>query len=380
MPTGAKYWRFSYRWAGKQKTLSLGVYPEMALSAARDARDAARKQLTNGVDPSAAKKTIKAARLIAAETTFEAVAQELRDKKAREGKAGTTLARIDRFIRLARPVIGSRPIAELARSAPEVLAFLRKIEAKGHGETVVTMRGFIGEVCRYGVATGRADHDPTIAIRGALDKRTTTHRSAIVDPTGFGALLRAIDAYQGAHETRAAMELLALTFVRPGELRLAEWSEFSLDDAVWSIPASRMKMRRPHFVPLAPRVVDILAELKKRQRPGRFLFPSVRGPDRPLSENTVNVALRAMGFTQEQMSAHGFRAGASTMLNQCGLWRPDVIERQLSHEEDDDQRRPYNRAEYWPDRVRMMIYWADRCATMKAGGDVIEFRRVANHA
>lgn len=379
MPTGAKYWRFSYRWAGKQKTLSLGVYPEMALAAAREARDAARKLLTNGVDPSANKKTIKAARLVSAETTFEAIANELRTKKAKEGKAGPTLDRFDRFIRLCRPAIGSRPISDLARSTPEVLALLRKVEEKGHGETVIKLRGFIGEVCRYAMATGRADNDPTVATRNALVKHTREHRAAITESAPFGALLRAIEAYEGAAETCAALEILAHTFVRPGELRLAEWQEFNLEDAVWTIPASRMKMRRRHFVPLSPRVVAILTELKAQSSSQQFVFPSLRSKGRPISENTLNTALRAMGYSKEQMTAHGFRAAASSMLNQSGKFQPDAIERQLSHEDEDDQRKPYNRADYWDERVRMMFYWSDRCATMKAGGDVIEFRKVAHH-
>ena len=244
----------------------------------------------------------------------------------------------------AFPALGSRPIGEI--SAREVLTVLKEVEARGIHETARKLRTAIGDVFRYAIATARAENDPTIALRGALVTPTVTPRAAIVAPKAFGGLLRAIEDYQGAPETRAALELLALTFVRPGELRAAEWAEFDLDAAVWEIPAGRMKMRKAHRVPLAPRAVAILKELRKLTGQGRFLFPSVRSVARCMSENTLNAALRRMGFKNEDMTSHGFRASASSMLNESGLWNADAIERQLAHVDGDSVRRAYARAEF----------------------------------
>ena len=233
---------------------------------------------------------------------------------------------------------------------------------------LASCRTAIGDVFRYAIATARAENDPTTALRGALVTPTVTPRAAIVAPKAFGGLLRAIEDYQGATETRAALELLALTFVRPGELRAAEWAEFDLDAAVWEIPAGRMKMRKAHRVPLAPRAVAILKELRKLTGQGRFLFPSVRSVTRCMSENTLNAALRRMGFKNEDMTSHGFRASASSMLNESGLWNADAIERQLAHVDGDSVRRAYARAEFWDERVKMMAWWADRCEELRRGG------------
>ena len=259
----------------------------------------------------------------------------------------------------ALPALGSRPISEI--TAREVLVVLKEVEARGIHETARKLRTAIGDVFRYAIATARAENDPTTALRGALVTPTVTPRAAIVAPKAFGGLLRAIKDYQGAPETSAALELLALTFVRPGELRAAEWGEFDLDAAVWEIPTGRMKMRKPHRVPLAPRALAILKELRKLTGQGRFLFPSVRSAARCMSENTLNAALRRMGFRNEDMTSHGFRASASSMLNESGLWNADAIERQLAHVDGDSVRRAYARAEFWDERVRMMAWWADRC-------------------
>ncbi|HEY1945339.1 MAG TPA: site-specific integrase [Roseiarcus sp.] len=271
----------------------------------------------------------------------------------------------------ALPALGSRPIGEI--TAREVLIVLKEVEARGIHETARKLRTAIGDVFRYAIATARAENDPTTALRGALVTPTVTPRAAIVSPKAFGGLLRAIEDYQGAAETTAALELLALTFVRPGELRAAEWSEFDLDAAVWEIPAGRMKMRRAHRVPLAPRVVAILKALRKLTGQGRFLFPSARSVTRYMSENTLNAALRRMGFKNEDMTSHGFRASASSMLNESGLWNPDAIERQLAHVDSDSVRRAYARAEFWDERVKMMAWWADRCREMRQGGQIISF-------
>jgi integrase len=297
------------------------------------------------------------------EDTPKAEADELLEKKRREEKATATVEKIGWLLSLAKPIIGQRPISEIA--APEILSVLRSVESRGRHETARRLRSTIGEVFRYAVATGRAQGDPTSALKGAITAPVVRHRSAIIEPKAFGGLLRAIGGYAGTPETRIALDLLAVTFVRPGELRNAEWVEFDLDRAVWAIPAERMKMRKPHLVPLAPQALVIIRDLHTMTGRGKFLFPSVRTTARCMSENTLNAALRRLGFSQDEMSSHGFRAAASSMLNECGLWNPDAIERQLAHEEGDAIRRAYQRAEFWDERVRMMDWWALRCAEMR---------------
>ncbi|MCW2284947.1 integrase [Rhodoblastus acidophilus] len=364
-PDGAKRWRLAYRIAGKQKALAIGVYPSVGLKEAREARETAKKQIDAGQDPSVIKKIAKSTRTASLEATFDALAAELLEKKRREGKAAGTLEHFSWYMALARPVIGARPIAEL--SSAEVLAALRVVEARGRLETAKKMRASIGEVFRFAIATGRAENDPTSALKGALTAPVVKHRAAIIEPKAFGGLLRAIDGYAGAPETRAALELLALTFVRPGELRAAEWAEFDMDRALWTIPAEKMKMRRPHRVPLSPRALEILRDMQQMTGRGKYLFPSTRSATRCMSENTLNAALRRLGFEKDEMSAHGFRAAASSMLNECGLWHPDAIERQLAHEDADSIRKAYARADFWDERVRMMDWWASQCAEMRGG-------------
>ena len=368
-PDGAKRWRLAYRFGGAQKILAIGVYPEVGLKHAREARESARKNLALGQDPSQLRRAAKAAKTEAGWNSFGAIAEELLEKKGRDRKAAATLRKFEWFMSFALPVLGSRPIAEI--SAREVLTVLKEVEARGIHETARKLRTAIGDVFRYAIATARAENDPTTALRGALVTPTVIPRAAIVAPNAFGGLLRAIEDYQGAIETRAALELLALTFVRPGELRAAEWGEFDLDAAIWEIPAGRMKMRRAHRVPLAPRAVVVLKQLRKSAAQGRFLFPSVRSVARCMSENTLNAALRRMGFKNEDMTSYGFRASASSMLNESGLWNADAIERQLAHVDADSVRRAYARAEFWDERVRMMTWWADRCDQFRRGGQVI---------
>jgi len=372
-PDGAKRWRLAYRFGGVQKTFALGVYPEVGLKDARDARDAARKVLARGDDPLAVRKAAKAAKADEGANTFSTVAAELAEKKRRDGKASATLRKFDWFMGFAFPALGSRPIHEI--SAREVLAVLKEVEARGTHETARKLRTAIGDVFRFAIATARAENDPTGALRGALVAPTVKPRAAIVAPKAFGGLLRAIEDYDGTAETRYALELLALTFVRPGELRAAEWTEFDLHAAVWEIPAGRMKMRKPHRVPLAPRAITILEELRDLTGKGRFVFPSARSLTRCMSENTLNAALRRMGFTNDAMTSHGFRASASSMLNESGLWNPDAIERQLAHVDGDSVRRAYARAEFWEERVRMMAWWAEKCEELQRGGEVIAFPR-----
>jgi integrase len=362
-PDGAKRWRLAYRIDGKQKALAIGVYPSVGLKEAREAREAAKKQIDAGQDPSVTKKIAKATRIAANALTFDALGADLLEKKRREGKAPGTLQHFQWYLKLAHPIIGDRPISEI--SPTEVLSALRAVEARGRLETARKMRAAIGEVFRFAVTNSRAQHDPTAVLRGALAAPVVRHRSAIIDPKAFGELLRAVDGYTGAPETQVALELLALTFVRPGELRFAEWSEFDADRALWTIPAEKMKMRRPHRVPLASRALEILRDLQQMTGRGKYLFPSTRSATRCMSENTICAALRRMGFGKDEMSAHGFRAAASSMLNESALWHPDAIERQLAHDDADAVRKAYARAEFWDERVRMMDWWAVRCAEMR---------------
>jgi integrase len=368
-PDGAKRWRLAYRFAGAQKNLAIGVYPAVGLKEARAARDAAKRLLGDGQDPSVARKIAKGARAQAVADTFDAVAKELLDKKHREEKSGRTLAKIEWLLGLASPAIGARPVSEI--TAPEILRVLRAVEARGRHETARRLRATIGQVFRYAVATGRADADPTGALKGAITSPVVRHRAAIIDPKAFGGLLRAIAAYEGAPETRMALGLLSLTFVRPGELRAAEWSELDLEAALWAIPAEKMKMKRPHRVPLSPQAVALLRELQAITGNGKFLFPSVRSANRCMSENTINAALRRLGFAKDEMSGHGFRSAASSILNESGLWHADAIERQLAHVDNDSVRRAYARADFWEERVRMMDWWAEKCQQLQRGGELI---------
>lgn len=371
-PDGAKRWRLAYRFAGGQKVLALGVYPAIGLKDARAAREEAKRLLASGQDPSRARKLAKAAKVVASANTFDAIAAELLDKKRREKKAANTLSKLEWLLRLASAGIGGRPITEI--TAPEILSVLRTAETRGKRDSARRLRATIGAVFRYAVATGRAHADPTSALKGALASPIVRHRAAIIEPKAFGGLLRAIAGYEGTPETCAALELLALTFVRPGELRAAEWADVDLDAGVWSIPAERMKMRRSHRVPLAPKAVVILRDLRLITGGGRLLFPSIRSTANCMSENTINAALRRLGFTKDEMTGHGFRSTASSMLNESGLWNADAIERQLAHVDADSVRRAYARADYWDERVRMMAWWADKCDEMRRGGIVVSLR------
>jgi integrase len=372
-PIGSKLWRMAYRFDGREKLLALGAYPEVPLKDARAKRDEARALLATGVDPGERKKSEKSLAILERENTFDAITAELIEKKRREGKTEKTLSKNQWALGFASAAIGSKPVASI--TAPDVLAVLRTIEERGRHETAIRLRALIGQVFRYAIATGRCSIDPTFALRGALTTPVTKHRAAITEPVAFGGLLRAIDGYQGDTATRIALNLLALIFVRPGELRNAEWCEFDLDAAVWSIPAGRMKMRRPHRVPLAPQAVALLKELHELTGHRRLLFPGLRSAERPISENTLNGALRRLGYSQDQMTGHGFRATASSLLNESRKWSGDAIERQLAHADPDEVRRAYARADFWPERMEMMNWWADNLDQLKAGGQVIELRR-----
>jgi integrase len=290
----------------------------------------------------------------------------------REGRAEATLKKTKWLFDFARPLIGERPVAEI--SAAEVLAVLRKVEVRGRHETARRLRSTIGSVFRYAIATARADNDPTFALRGALTAPKVKPRAAVTDSKAVGALVRSVWGYDGQPATKAALQLMAYLFPRPGELRLAEWPEFDLEAAVWSIPALRMKMRRPHKVPLPSQAIAILTQLREITGSGMLLFPSVRSRHRPISDNTLNAALRRLGYSQDEATAHGFRATASSLLNESGLWHADAIERQLAHEDADAVRRAYARAEFWDERIRMMQWWADKLDALREGATVTPLR------
>jgi integrase len=366
-PAG-KYWRLDYRFDGKRKTLALGVYPDISLKEAREKRDEARKQIAQGVDPSAERKATKTAQT----ESFEAVAREWFAKFApswAESHSDKIMRRLERDV---FPWIGARPVREI--TAPELLAVLRRIETRGALETAHRAHQNCGQVFRYAVATGRAERDPSADLRGALPPADEKHHASITDPKAIGALLRAMDSYQGAFVVRCALRLAPLVFVRPGELRGGEWSEIDLDGAEWRIPAHRMKMRETHIVPLSVQAVAILRELHPLTGTGRYLFPSERTDARPISENTVNAALRRLGYSKDEMTGHGFRSMASTLLNEQG-WHRDAIERQLAHAERNAIRATYNYAEHLPERRRMMQAWADYLDGLKNGAEIIPIRK-----
>jgi len=370
-PNGSRWWRFDYRRPGtaKRNTLSLGTYPDVSLKKARERRDDARKLLADGIDPGGKRK----AERIAGGETFEAVAREWFAKHSPNWKAGHADKIIRRLERDVFSWIGAMPVAGLA--APDVLAVLRRIDSRGARETAHRASQNVGQVMRYAVATGRADMDPTAMLRGAIPPARAVHFASITDPDRIGELLRAIDQYTGYYVTRAALQLAPLVFVRPGELRQAEWAEIDLDAAEWRIPAVRMKMGALHIVPLASQAVAILRDLQPLTGSGRLVFPSLRSRDRAMSENTVNAALRRLGYDSDTMTGHGFRSMASTLLNEQG-WHRDAIERQLAHAERDAVRAAYNYAEHLPERRRMMQSWADYLDGLRtAPGKVVPIRQ-----
>jgi integrase len=358
-----RYWRMKYRYAGKEKLLALGVYPEVGLSEARQRRDAARTVLRGGNDPALVKRDRKVANVLAAGNTFAAIGEEwLKKQKSRMAEATYTKA-VWTLSDLVNPWIGHRPVTEI--DAPEMLKLLRRIEERGAHETAHRTKQRCAQIFRYAIATGRAKHDPTADLRGALAPVVSKSRAAITDPMKVGELLRAIDGYTGGLVAKSALRLAPLVFVRPGELRQAEWSEFDLDNALWRIPASKMKMRNEHIVPLPSQAVDILRELQPLTSRSRYVFPGERSTSRPMSENTVNAALRRLGFDKDTMTGHGFRAMASTRLNEMG-WSPDVIERQLAHAERNKVRAAYNRAQYITERNKMMQDWGDYLDSLRS--------------
>lgn len=356
LPNGTKLWRLKYHYAGKEKSLSIGHYPTISLASAREKREEAKRQVASGLDPSVKKKLDKLTAEMAARNTFEAVAAEHLDNLVAAGIAETTMIKNRWMLQVLAAPLAKRPIADI--TPIEVLDVLKRIEKSGRRETARKLRGTIGSVFRYAIVTLRATNDPTGPLRGALLKPKVQHRPAIIDERELGALMVSIDEFDGWPTLRAAMQLLALTMTRPGDVRGMTRSEINFDKAVWRIPAERTKMRRPHDVPLSRQAIAILKDIWPFSDFGDLVLPSIRSSRKPLSENAMNSALRRMGYAKDEMVSHGFRAAASTILNERGF-NPDVIEAALGHQDKNVIRRAYNRATYWPERVKLLQAWAD---------------------
>lgn len=367
-----KYWRMSYRILGKQKTLALGVYPAVSLAKARQRRDKARELLADGIDPGTAKKEQKQATAAAAANTFEAVALAWLDKTAAERIASTQDKITNWLEKDIFPFIGSMPISTIGPR--DVLTAVRKMEARGAIDSAHRLKQVCSQVFRYAVATGSAERDVTVDLRGALAKIIKTNHPAITEPKQVGALMRSIAAYSGHPAAVAGLKLTPLVFVRPGELRTMEWTELDLDAAEWRIPGRKMKMKVDHLVPLSTQALEILRGLQPITGHGRYVFPSLRTSDAPMSENTINAALRGMGYSKEVHTAHGFRATARTIMDEVLGERPDLIEHQLAHAVKDPNGRAYNRTAHLPARRDMMQRWADYLDKLATGADVIQFK------
>ncbi len=374
-PDGARWWRLDYRRpvTSKRNTLSLGTYPAVSLSKARKDRDEARTLLAAGIDPGEHRKATNAAGAERAANSFEVLAREWLGKQTWvAGYSVKVAAWMDKDV---FPYIGARPVAEL--TAPDFLRVARRIEERGAIESAHRIMQNCGQIMRYAIATGRADRNPVADLKGALPAPQERHHAAITDPAAVGALLRALDGYSGDPVTRAALKLAPLWFVRPGELRHAEWAEIDFDKAEWNIPAGKMKTRQPHLVPLCKQVVLILRDLHALTGRGQYVFPGARSPRRPMSNNAITAALRRMGYDGDTMTAHGFRASARTILDEVLGYRPDYIEHQLAHAVRDPNGRAYNRTAHLPERRKMMQGWADYLDGLRAGGNVVPLRAKA---
>ena len=363
-PGVSKLWYLAYRFEGKQKDLPLGSYPAVSIAEARRARDKARLTLKNGIDPALKKKQDALEAPQMKMNTFHVVASDYLAWLRENGRAAATLKKNEWFLSLLEP-IRERPIREI--TPRDLRDLLRKIAASGRHDTAISLRGFVSSVYRHAILDDLVDSDPSFPLRRTLKPATVRHRAAIIKPDDFGGLLRAVEEYDGQPTTHAALKLTAYLFPRRGELRHAEWREFDLDNAVWTIPAARTKMRREHRVPLPSEAVAILRDLKVVTGCGRLVFPGLRSPNRPISENTLNAGLHRLGFSKDQATAHGFRATASTLLNESGKWNADAIERQLAHVEGSKVRKAYQRGEFWEERVRMMNWWADYVDVLRDG-------------
>lgn len=357
---GKGWWRLDYRIAGKRKTLSMGVYPDVSLSAARDRRNEARKLIAAKIDPATVRHAERESKT--GRNTFETVAREWHTKQTRKWSANHGERTKRRLEKDLFPWLGGQTITAITPTL--VLKTVQRTEQRGAIESAHRALSICSQIFRYAVATGRADSDPCRDLKGALSSVDVSHHPSITNPKEIRKLLQAIESYKGGLETRCALKLAPLVFVRPGELRHAEWSEIDFEKREWRIPATKMKAGRVHIVPLSNQAIDIVKELAPLTGNGKYLFPSVRSPARPMSENTINAALRRMGYTRDEMTAHGFRSMASTLLNEQG-YKFDVIERQLAHAEGNSVRAAYNYAEYLPERKQMMQDWADFLGGLK---------------
>jgi len=374
-PTGGKLWNLKYRFGGKEKRLSFGAYPAVSLADARHRREEAKKLLANGVDPGETKKAQKAAQGEQATNTFEVIAREWHSNFSHTWVASHAQHKLERLEKNVFPWIGKRPIKEI--TAPDVLAVLRRMEARNILDTAHRIRFECSAIFRYAVATGRADRNPVDDLKGALPPVKNGHHAAPTDPKAVAPLLRAIDEFQGSFVVKCALQLAPMLFVRPGELRAAEWSEIDFDSAEWNIPAEKMKMKVAHLVPLPRQAVEILETLRPLTGHGRYVFPGHRSPLRCMSDNALNAALRRMGFEKSEITTHGFRAMARTMLDEVLQVRPDFIEHQLAHAVKDPNGRAYNRTAHLAERKKMMQLWADYLDGLKAGAKVIPLIREA---
>ena len=376
-PAGGKLWRQKYRFLGKEKRLSHGTYPDVSLADARARREAARKLLAAGVDPGEHRKAARSAAEERAGNSFEVIAREWHAKQLAtwtKGHADKILLRLENDV---FPWLGGRPVADI--TAKELLATVNRVVDRGAVESAHRVLQNCGQVFRYAVVTGRAERNPVADLRGALPPVKKQHLAAITEPGTIGGLLRAIDAYNGALVTRCALKLAPLVFVRPGELRQAEWAEIDLDARQWNLPAEKMKMREPLIVPLSTQALAVLEEIQPLTGRGRYVFPSARSPRRPMSDNAILAALRRMGFDKSEMTGHGFRAMARTVLDEVLHFRPDYIEQQLAHAVRDPNGRAYNRTAHLPERRKMMQAWADYLDVLKADtGTVLAFQRKAS--
>lgn len=375
LPNGGKYWHFRSKVGGKEKLMSFGTYPEITLAEAREKRDAARKQIANGIEPSGLRKAQKNARMEAEANSFEVIAREWHGKFLVDKSDSYREKMLANFERDVFPWIGKRPITDL--KAPELLMMLRRIESRGSLETAHRTRSACSQVFRYAIATGRAERDYAADLKGALPPYKKGHHSAIIEPKQVATLLRAIDDFEGSFVVKCALRISPYVFVRPGELRKAEWSEIDLEAGEWSIPGDKMKMKQPHLVPLASQVIEILQELQPLTGHSKYVFPCHRSPLRPMSENALRVALRRMGYSNDEMTPHGFRAMARTILDEVLQVRPDYIEHQLAHAVKDPNGRAYNRTAHLAERKKMMKLWADYLDGLKAGAKVIPLKRSA---
>lgn len=362
-PTGSKLWRYRYLFHGKDKRIALGSYPAVGLADARKKRDEIQQQIAKGTDPVLERKREKLAAAYSAANSFGEIAKEYIEKMVADGRAETTTMKANWLLEQMKP-IASMPVADI--KPIEVLAALKKLEGRGKHESARRCRSFASRVFRYAVATGRGEVDPTSVLRGALITPRIKHHPAIIEPEAVGELLRAIDAYSGNAITRLACQISPHVMLRPGELRQAEWSDIDLAKAVWNIPAERMKMRRPHAVPLSRQVVGYLEELAPLTGPDGFIFPAFHTSRRPMSENTVNQAFRRMGYAVGEVTAHGLRTTASSLLNESGQWSADAIERSLAHADANVIRGIYNRGRYWDERVAMHQWWSDYLDELRA--------------